>query len=165
MALGDPERHSCGSRSILDSACRQEDARPSAPREWEIVSRPITRGGKEASPTASLREKPDARWIRVAAVWLLTALLTVVAFYGVVVPSIGWLDGAYNQAQGGEGYIVAVIFDVAMALITPSVFVFVWNRRKRRDKPVVRRYWAACGYTSLVGIPMLLLRLLAGAGF
>ncbi len=41
------------------------------------------------------------------------------AIYGVVMPSVGWLDGAYNQAQGGSDYVAAVIFDVGMALITP----------------------------------------------
>lgn len=97
--------------------------------------------------------------------WAATALATAFGLYFVVLPCAAWLEGAYNQAQGGWSYAGQVVFDVVAGAVTPTVAVIVWRRRRAKAASAAAAFRAACWWAGLVGVPMLVLRVLASAPF
>lgn len=97
--------------------------------------------------------------------WIVNRITAVFALYFVLLPALAWAEGAYNQAQGGREFAGQVAFNIAMACITPIAAVLVWQWNRRRGRTKADAFRAACWLSGLIGVPVLFLRFLAGAGF
>lgn len=99
----------------------------------------------------------------------LTVLTTigaaVLALYFVVLPAAAWTEAAVNQAHGGAKFLREVIQDLVFAGIAPLVFSLVLWRRRLRGPGWLSAFRSAAGYASLVGFPLLVLRILVAAPF
>jgi hypothetical protein len=97
--------------------------------------------------------------------WASTGLATIVGFYFVVLPCLVWLEGAYNQSQGGWTYAGWVLFDIAAAAAAPMVARRVWRRQRASGAAPEAAFRASCWWGGLVGVPVLILFVLASAPF
>jgi len=101
-----------------------------------------------------------------AALMALTTIgAAVLALYFVVLPAAAWIEAAVNQSQGGAEFLREVIQDLVFAAIAPLVFSLVLWRGRLRGKGWLASFRSAAGYGSLVGFPLLVLRILAAAPF
>lgn len=89
----------------------------------------------------------------------------VLALFFVMLPCAAWIEAGVNQAQGGTEFAADVVRDLAFAAVTPLVFGLVLRRRRRRAFGWLASFRAAAGYTSLIGFPLLVMRILAAAPF
>jgi hypothetical protein len=103
--------------------------------------------------------------LRRAGEWIVNLITVVFALYFVLLPTLAWCEAAYNQAEGGRAFVGEVAFDLVMACITPTAAVLVWQWNRRRGRTKADGFRAACWLAVLIGVPVLLLRFLAGMGF
>lgn len=113
-------------------------------------------------PATSYVGPPRAR--RTALTLLATLAAAVLALYFVLLPCAAWIEAAVNQAKGGTEFDGDVARDLVLAAVTPLVFVLLL-RRRRHGGGWLASFRFAAGYTSLVGFPLLVMRILATAPF